>query len=116
MEVFASQLDRLAVRRAVGGVVPGVAVAVQRRLVRDLLLGDEAFERGEPMVIVSLAGVGTARALRALDLGGARDGPFAPRKYAALVQRERQRKGLRLPRLAEHRAVAVLRPGGGGGR
>src|SRR4249920_3423109 len=71
-KVLRRQLDRLAVRRAVGGPVPGVAVAVQEFGRRDALGGDEALQRRQPMLIVGLAGVGIAGGLRALDLGAER--------------------------------------------
>src|SRR5438105_15111809 len=67
-EVFGLELDRLAVRRAVGGVVPGVVVARERLGRRHALLGDQTLQRGEPVMVVGLASVGIARRLRALDL------------------------------------------------
>ena len=79
VKVLRLQLDRLAVRRAVGGVIPGVLIARERRRVGHALLGDEALERVEPVAVVGLAGVGIARGLRALDLVGERRGPFAAR-------------------------------------
>src|SRR6185369_15766144 len=104
MKILRQQLDRLAVRRAIGGVVPGVLVARKRRRVGHALLRDEAFERVEPMMIIGLAGVGIALALSALDLLGERRGPFGPLEQSALVQRQRHGEGLRLPWLAEYRA------------
>src|ERR1041384_2466069 len=77
-EVLRLKLDRLPVRRTVRRMVPGMLVARKRRGVRDTLLGDEPLERVEPMAVVGLAGVGVARTLRALDLGGERRGPLRP--------------------------------------
>ena len=57
-KILFRQLDRLAVRRAVGGVVPGVAVAVQQFAGRHALGGDEALQRGEPVLVVRLARIG----------------------------------------------------------
>ena len=78
-EILRPQFDRLAVRRAVGGVVPGVAVARERRRVGDALLGDQAFERGEPVPVIGVAGVGIAGGLRALDLLGRAPPPIRAR-------------------------------------
>src|SRR5579883_3163485 len=102
VEVIGPKFDRLAMRRAVGRVVPGVVVAREHLARGYALLGDQPFERGEPMVIVGLAGVGIAGRLRALDLVGERRGPLRPGEQAALVQGERHREGLRFPRLAKH--------------
>ena len=108
-EVVRLELDRRAMRRAVGGVVPGVAIARERRRVGHAFLGDDPLERVEPVPIVGLAGIGIAGGLRALDLLAERRRPFGPGEQAALVQRERHGEGLRLPRLAEHRPFGVAR-------
>ena len=76
MKIVRLQLDRLAVRRAIRRVIPGVLITRERRRIGDALLGDEALQRVEPMPIVGLAGVGIARRLRALDLLAERRGPF----------------------------------------
>src|SRR5215216_8108575 len=67
-EILRLELDRRAVRSAVGRMIPSVVVAPQGRRVGDALLGDDAFERVEPVMVISLAGVGIARLLSALDL------------------------------------------------
>src|SRR5215472_10868771 len=108
-KILRAQFDRRAVRRAVGGAVPGVAIARQHRFAGDALLREDALERGEPMAVVGVAEVGIARRLRALDLFAERGGPFAPREHAALVERDRERERLRLPGLAEHRPALVAR-------
>src|SRR5665213_2205831 len=59
-EVFRLEHDRVAVRRCVGGTLPGVAVAGEGGRVGDVLLGDQAFQRVEPMTVISLAGIGVA--------------------------------------------------------
>src|SRR5436305_1422226 len=76
---------------------------------RDALLGDEAFERLEPVPVVSVAGIGVAFGLRPLDLRAERLGPFRSGEQAASVQRQGYREGLRFPRLAEDRAALVAR-------
>src|SRR5258708_38044512 len=106
------QLDRRAVRRAFAGVFPGVARARQLLCVGDALFGDDALQRGEPMVIVGLAGVGIAGGLRLLDLVAECCRPFLPGEQAALVERQRQREGFRLPRLAEE-PPSVITPHAG---
>ena len=50
-------------RRAVGGVVPGVEVALERRGVGRALLGDDPLQRVEPVPVVGFAGVGIAGGL-----------------------------------------------------
>ena len=71
--------------------------------------GDDALERVEPVVVIGLASIGIARRLRALDLLGKGGRPFRPGEDAAVVQGERHREGLRLPRLAEHRPFRIAR-------
>jgi Zn-dependent alcohol dehydrogenase len=51
-------------------VIPGVVVTRKRLGGGDAAAGDQPFERGEPVVIVGLAGVGIACLLGALDLVG----------------------------------------------
>src|SRR5580698_7676597 len=108
------KLDRCAVRGAFAGVLPGVARALQLPRVGDALFGDDTLQRGEPMMIISLAGIGIAGGLRLLDLVAERRRPFLPGEQAARVERQRQRKSFRLPRLAEHRPVVVARDAGDG--
>src|SRR5580704_7443135 len=88
-------------------MLPGVARALQLPRVGDAFFGDDAFQRGEPMVIISLAGVGIAGGLRLLDLVAERCRPFLPGEQAAPVERQRQRERFRFPRLAEHRPVVI---------
>ena len=110
LKILRLQLDRLAVRRAVGGVVPGIAVA--RAASPASATPFSATMRSsvaEPVAVIGLAGIGIAGRLRALDLVAERRRPFGPGEHAALVQRQRHGEGLRLPRLAEHRAVVVAR-------
>jgi hypothetical protein len=107
MKILRLQLDRLAVRRAVSRVIPGMLIARERRRVGHAFLGHQPLQRVEPMPIVGLAGVGIARRLRPLDLVGKRRGPLRPGEQPALIQRERHREGLRLPRLAEHRPLGI---------
>ena len=65
-KILRPQLDRLAMRSAVGRVVPGVAVAVQGFRRCDAFARDEAFQRGEPVQIAGLAGIRIAGGLRAV--------------------------------------------------
>src|SRR6266700_8070028 len=105
LEIFRAQLDRRAVRGAVGGVLPGAAITREAGGVGDALFGDQAFERGEPVPVIGLAGIGIARLLRALDLGGEGRCSFGPAEQPAPVERQGHREGLRFPRLAEYRAA-----------
>src|ERR1700733_9950078 len=99
VKVARLELDRRAVRGAFAGVLPGVARARELLRVGDALLGDDALQRGEPVMIIGLAGVGIAGGLRLLDLVTERRRPFRPGEQAALVERQRQRKRFRFPRL-----------------
>src|SRR5262244_3408400 len=108
-EVFPFQFDRLAVRRTVRGMVPGVAIAGEARSIDDALLGNEAFERVEPMPIIGVAAIGVARLLRALDLLGQRRRPFRPGEKATATERQGHCKGLRLPGLVEYGSALVAR-------
>src|ERR1700712_1772424 len=56
-EIFRLQFDRRTVRRAVGGVVPGVAVAVQGFGAGDALGGDQSFQGRQPVPVIGLPGV-----------------------------------------------------------
>src|SRR5215813_1892508 len=56
-KILRLELDRRAVRRALGGVVPGVAIACERRAVGHALRRHQPLERVEPMPVISLAGV-----------------------------------------------------------
>src|SRR5580704_262159 len=107
--MLGAEHDRVAVRGYGGGAFPGVAVAGQRLAVGDALFGDQSFERVQPVPVIGLARIGVARRLGALDLVGQGRGPFAPGEQATLVQRQRHREGLRLPRLTEDRALLALR-------
>src|SRR5450756_2759869 len=82
---------------AVGGMVPGIAVAVQGRGAGDAFLGDQPFQRRQPVSVIGLAAVGIAACLRALDLIGERCRPFVPGEQAARMQSDRHRKSLRFP-------------------
>ena len=95
-------------------MIPGVAIACLCRAVGDALLGHDLFQRRKPVPVIGLAGVGIARFLRALDLLCERRRPFVPREQSAFMQGERHREGMRLPRLAEDRAIGVRRDAGNG--
>src|SRR3954464_15454481 len=84
-KIFRLQLDRGAVRRAVGGVIPGVVVFPQRARVGDALFGDNALQRRQPVPIISFAGVGIAGSLRLLDLIAENCRPLGPLEQPAIV-------------------------------
>src|SRR5260221_2447308 len=70
VKIFGAQFYRGAVRGAVGGPVPGIVIMFEACRVGDALLGDQPFERGEPVLVIGVAGIGVARRLRPLDLRG----------------------------------------------
>ena len=67
-------------RRAVGGMVPGVAVAVLGFQRRNAFRSDQFFQRREPVSIVGYPRVGIAARLRQLDFISKRRRPFLDRK------------------------------------
>src|SRR5207253_3476863 len=85
-KILCLELDRHAVRRAVRGAVPGIAIARQRTGVCYALLNYHALERGEPVPIIGLASVRVPARLRALDFGGQHRGPFGPGENPAVVE------------------------------
>ena len=85
-EIGCCEFDRHAVRRAVGGVVPGLAVAMQRLCGGDALGGNQMFQRRQPVAVIGLAGVRIAGGLGALDLIGEGGSPLGPAEQAAFVQ------------------------------
>ena len=72
-KIVRPQLDRLAVWSAVGGMVPGVTVAMQRIGGGDALGRDKLFQRCQPVAIIGLAGVGVALRLGADEVVLSRD-------------------------------------------
>src|SRR4029077_6299799 len=77
------QFDWRAMRRAVGGMVPGIAVAMLGFEAGYALRRDQPLKRGEPMPVIGFAGVGIAARLRAFDFLCKRCGPLVPREDAA---------------------------------
>src|SRR5271169_5572548 len=86
---------------------PSFAGAVKRFRVGKVFGGNETFKRGKPVLIVGLARVGIAASLRFFNFIAERGGPLGAGKHSALLERLRKREGLRLPRLAKHRAIAA---------
>src|ERR1700730_14889510 len=102
-KILCLQFDWRTMRRAIGGVIPGIAIAVKGFGGGDTLGSDQSFQRREPVAVIGFAGVGIALRLRALDLVGERSRPLVPREQAARMQRPRHHKGLRVPTLTKHR-------------
>src|ERR1700730_18142906 len=111
-KIFGLELDGSAVGRALRRMIPGIAITRERLRVGHALGGDDAFERVEPMPVIGLARVGIARRLGTLDLRGEDCRPFRPGEEAAIVKRESHGEGLRLPWLAKHRALGIVRNAG----
>jgi hypothetical protein len=95
--------------RAVSGVVPGIAIVRERRRIGHALFGNKPLQGVEPVPVISLAGIGIPRRLRALDFRAERLRPFRPGEQAALVERKRHGEGLGFPRLAKDGAFVVAR-------
>src|SRR5438876_5706920 len=74
------QFDWRTVRGAIGGVVPGIAIAVQGIGCRDAFGGDQSLQRRQPVAVIGLASIGIAVRLRALAFVGKGSGPFVPGK------------------------------------
>src|SRR5208282_2463027 len=108
-EVARPQLDWRAVRGSRARAAPSLSGVGQHARVGKAFCGNDAFERGEPMVVIGLAGVGIAGGLRLLDLVAESGGPFRPGKQAALFERQRERERCRLPGLAEYRPFGIAR-------
>ena len=116
-EILWAQHDRRSVRGAVGGMVPGIAVAVQGFGRGHAFRRDKLFERRQPMPVIGLAAVGVTGRLGAPDFIGERRRPFVPREQSARVQRQRHGEGLCFPGFAKHRSVGVTgNAGHGAGR
>src|SRR6266567_5401836 len=79
-KILRLQFDWRTVRRAIGGVVPGIAIAVQGIGCRDALGGNQSLQRRQPVPVIGLASIGIAPCLRPFDFVGERLGPFVPRE------------------------------------
>src|SRR6516164_2406073 len=96
-------------RRALGRMAPRVLVTGQL-VGRARTLGcDQRFEGGQPVAVIGIAEVSITGGLCHPDLPGERLGPFSPAENAPLMQGQRHRKRLRLPRLAKHRTAIIPR-------
>jgi len=94
-------------RSAVGGMIPGITVAMLGFEGCHAFFRDQPFQRGEPMPIIGLARVGIAARLRAFDFIGECCGPLVPGEQAAFMKAQRHRKRLRFPGFAKYRPVVV---------
>src|SRR5690242_7338127 len=94
-------------RRTRASACPGVAGAGQHATLDQAFFRNNALKGGEPMAVISLAGIGIAGRLRLLDLIAERCRPFAPGEDTALVERNRQCKGFRLPRRPKNWAITI---------
>ena len=104
-----AQFDRSAVGRVPVGVDPGVLSRLERGRVSQALGGDQALQRGQPVLVISRAVVGLTARGGGPQFVGQRRGPLRPGEMAALRQRDREGERLRLPRLGEHRSAVVAR-------
>jgi len=93
--------DRLTMRRRLRCRAPGFCEIGKFRAARDALGDENFFERVEPGVEIGRV---ACLGLRG-DFRAERFCPFAPIKQAALVERDGERKNLRLPGFVERRRV-----------
>ena len=107
LKILPPEFDRHSVRRPIGSMVPRAGIAGQDVRRGHSLLRDDTLERGEPVAVVAVAGVGTAGCLRLADLLPKRPGPLLPAEKPALLQRQRHGERARLPRLPEDRAASI---------
>ena len=64
------------------------------------------------MMVIGLAGIGITLSLGFLDFISQRRRPLRPFEQAAVVEMQRHRKGLGVPRLTEHWTFVVARDAG----
>src|SRR5207244_1254362 len=102
-----TKLDRLTVRRVPISVSPGLFAFQQRARIGQALGRDEAFEGGDPMLVVVRPVIGLAAIGGSFELARERRSPFAPREMAGVGQLDGERERLRLPRLLEHGLIFV---------
>ena len=85
-EILRRQLDRGAVRRPLGRVLPAVAVTLERLGIGQPPLVDHALKRAQPVLLVGLAAVRVARALDLLNEDRAPLGPAEGALTNAIVR------------------------------
>src|SRR5579863_5925485 len=113
-EIVRTELDRRAMRRARARAAPSLSGARQRGRVGEVFGGHHALQCGEPMVIISLAGIGIAGGLRLLDLIAQHGGPFRPGEEAPFLERQSEREGFGFPGRSEYRAFGIAGDAGHG--
>src|SRR6185295_10626041 len=84
-KIFRLQFDGFSVRCSVRRALPGLVMLRQSLRRGRAFFGDHAFERREPMMIISFAGVGIAGGLRLSDLLAEHRGPLVPGEQTFLM-------------------------------
>ena len=124
--VCPGQRNEVAMGRVEVGISPLVNAVLDIIRVHDRFVCQDTFQHGHPEPVVGVTRVcfflSTVIAVAFLfvthrgDFRGQCFGPLAPRKAPSLVKSDNQRKDLRLPRVGEHRLVAITRQPGQVGR
>src|SRR5258708_16504730 len=104
-----SQCDRFSVWRVPVGISPGLFAGQHLVGIRERLRRDEAFERRQPMLVVTRAVVWRATIRRRLEFIGQRSRPLLPREVALFGKPDGEREGLGLPGLGKNGSAFVLR-------
>lgn len=76
---------------------------------RQIFLDGQPLERGEPVIVVTFAGVDLAPVFRFFQSGAKRIGPLFARQVSGINELNNDGKRLRLPWLGEDRTVFVTR-------
>ncbi len=88
-------------RRRQIGFSPGFLAPRLVGIAGEALFAAEPFQRGEPVAVIGVAQIVVSVRLRRLDFVRQRRRPFVPTEVPGLMQLDREREGLGLPRFAE---------------
>src|SRR5215471_940258 len=104
---WCSQLDRLTVWCVAIGVCPRLLALPEGDAIEELLLGNQLFERRQPVLEIARALLRFAAPHHRLELCAQGGRPLRPREVPRRGQLHRQRKRLGLPGLRKHGAACV---------
>lgn len=90
-------------------MLPCVPITRECHGIGQAFVRNHTFKRFEPVPVISRTGIGIAQRLRTLDLVAQHVRPFRPSEKASLLQGDRYRESVRLPRGTKNGAVLVAR-------